>query len=164
MVPRAIAPEMLGIDARSPGYIGRLSRWTRANSTLVSGIYLSPLSPAAAEYAARAVEALVRRYAFDALDIHAASYPNDDFDYSRQAMDLFKADVRSRLSAAERGRMDEVEAIDPFAYPDEFPDEWRLFRRTRLDELVARLNASARTARPSILLAAGDTGAAADTH
>ena len=164
MVPRAIAPEMLVTDVRSPGYIGRLSRWTRANASRVAGIYLSPLSPAAAEYASRALEEIVRRYAFDSLDIHTAPYPDEDFDYSRQAMGLFRADVRARLSAVERARMDEVEALDPFAYPDEFPDDWRLFRRARLDDLVARLSASARTARPSILLAAGDAGPAPDAH
>jgi uncharacterized lipoprotein YddW (UPF0748 family) len=164
MVPRTIAPEMLRTDVRSPGYIGRLSRWTRANASRVAGIYLSPLSPAAAEYAARALEELVRRYPFDALDIRTAPYPDEEFDYSRQAMELFKGEVRARLTTADRTRMDEVESIDPFAYADEFPDEWQLFRRARLDDLVARLSASARTARPSILLAAGDTGPAADTR
>ena len=162
MVPRAIAPEMLRIDVHSPGYIGRLARWARANRELVAGLYLSPLSPAAADYAARAVDELVRRYAFDELDVRAAPFPEDDFDYSRLAIDTFRSDTRSRLGAAERARMDEIEAIDPFAYPDEYPGEWRLFRRSRLDDLVARVSASARAARPSLLLAAGDAGTSAD--
>ena len=31
------------------------------------------------------------------------------------------------------------EAVDLFAYPDQFPDDWRTFRRTRLSALMARL-------------------------
>jgi uncharacterized lipoprotein YddW (UPF0748 family) len=156
MVPRDIAAEMLRIDVRSPGYLGRLSRWARSHAQDVAGLYLSPMSPAAADYAAKAVEALVRRYAFDVIDIHAAPYP-DAFDYSRQAMDAFKAAMRARLDSAERARMDAVEELDPFAYADEFPEDWTLFRRARLDDLVSRVGASARAARPSILLASGDS-------
>jgi uncharacterized lipoprotein YddW (UPF0748 family) len=157
MVPREIAAEMLRIDFRSPGYVGRLSRWTRLHAKEVAGMYLSPLSPAASDYAAKAIEDLVRRYAFDVIDIHAAAYP-DEFDYSRAAMDQFRSEMRSRLAAAERARMDGVEEFDPFAYADEFPGEWTLFRRVRLDDLVSRVTASARVARPSILLASGDPG------
>jgi uncharacterized lipoprotein YddW (UPF0748 family) len=163
MVPRAIAAEMLHTDVRSPGYVGRLARWTRANASRVAGLYLSPLSPAAAEYVANATEALVRRYDFDGLEVHAAPCP-EDFDYSRTAMDVFRAELRARLSAADRARMDGIEDLDPFAYADEYPDEWRLFQRARLDDLVDRVSASARTARPSILLAAGNRTGAEDTH
>ena len=163
MVPREIAPEMLRIDQRSPGYVGRLSRWGRANASRVSGLYLSPLSPAAAEYAARATEDLVRRYAFDGLDIRAVPW-SDDFDYSRTAMDLFRADLRTRLLSADLDRMDKVEALDPFAYADEYPEEWRQFERSRLDELVNRVSASALAIRPSLLLAADEAATVQDAH
>jgi uncharacterized lipoprotein YddW (UPF0748 family) len=163
MVPRDIAPEMLRIDQRSPGYVGRLSRWVRANASHVSGLYLSPLSPAAAEYAARAIEDLVRRYAFDGLDIRAVPCA-DDFDYSRNAMDVFRTDLRTRLTSSDLDRMGQVEALDPFAYADEYPEEWRQFERARLDELVNRVSVSARAIRPSLLLAADEAATAPDAH
>jgi hypothetical protein len=163
MVPREIAPEMLHIEQRSPGYVGRLGRWVRANGSRVSGLYLSPLSPAAAEYAARATEDLVRRYAFDSLDIRTVPY-TDEFDFSRTAMDLFRSDLRTRLTTSDLDRMNKIEAIDPFAYADEFPDEWRQFERARLEDLVTRVSASARAIRPSLLLAADEAGTAPDAH
>jgi hypothetical protein len=163
MVPREIAPEMLHIDARSPGYVGRLTRWARANASHVTGLYLSPLSPAATEYAARATEELVRRYAFDAIEILAVPCA-DDFDFSRMAMETFRSEVRSHLDAQGRTRMDEIEAVDPFAYANEYPDDWRLFQRSRLETLVERAGASARAARPSILLALGEPASIVDPH
>jgi uncharacterized lipoprotein YddW (UPF0748 family) len=165
MVPRAIAAEMQRTDLRSPGYVGRLARWSRANAPRVSGLYVSPLLPAATEYAARATEDLLRRYEFDEVDIHAVPCA-DDFDYSRAAMDVFRAAVRARLDAIERIRMDGIETLDPFAYPNEFPEEWHLFQRTRLDELVARVTVAVKNARPSIPLraAVGDFAATGDTH
>ena len=48
MVPRELAAEMKKIDLRSPAYIGRLARWTRAHTSIVEGLYTSPLHPAAA--------------------------------------------------------------------------------------------------------------------
>ena len=47
MVPRELAAEMKKIDLRSPAYIGRLARWTRANAEDVEGLYTSPIHPAA---------------------------------------------------------------------------------------------------------------------
>lgn len=54
--------------------------------------------------------------------------------------------------------MDDVEAIDPFAYPEEFPDEWRRFRQSRLTALVARLRAAIRSAQPDLAVTAAVTG------
>jgi hypothetical protein len=44
--------------------------------------------------------------------------------------------------------MDEVGAIDPFGYASEFPDAWRLLRRTRLTALTARIRSAVKAARP----------------
>ena len=43
------------------------------------------------------------------------------------------------MSLAERARLDEIEAIDPFAYAEEFPDEWRQFRESALTDLLEQL-------------------------
>jgi hypothetical protein len=88
----------------------------------------------------------------------------DDFDFSRAAMELFRSAVRARLDASERVRMEGIEAIDPFAYANEYPDDWHLFQRTGLETLVDRATASARAVRPSILLAAGEPSSVADSR
>ena len=125
MVSRQLAPELLTADLRSPAYLGQISRWTRTNAERVEGLYVSPLDPAAATYLVKSVLSAVGRYAVDGVYLEALDFPGDDFDYSRRAMDLFRTRMRSVLSLAERARLDEIEAIDPFAYAEEFPDEWR---------------------------------------
>lgn len=158
MVPHALAPEVLALDVHNPDYIGRIARWTRANSSRVPGLYLSPLYPDAAAYIANAVKALVERYAVDGVELNDVEFPGDDFDYSRGAMDLFRADLRPRLSAAEQKRMGVVEAIDPFAYADEHGDEWRRFRQSSLTALVTRIRTAVKSIRPGIVVSAAVNG------
>ena len=122
MVPRQLAPELLKIEQRSPAYLGRITRWTRVNAERVDGVYVSPLDPAAITYLVNSVTAAVGRYAADGVYLDAIDFPGPDFDYSRHAMDLFRTRMRAVMSIAERARLDEIEAIDPFAYAEEFPD------------------------------------------
>lgn len=154
MVPRQIATEMLKIDSRSPAYLGRIARWTRANVDRVAGLYVSPLDPAATQYLVKAVVAAVGRYAADGVFLDAVEFPGEDFDYSRHAMDLFRTQMRSALSSAERVRLDEIEGIDPFAYAEEFPDEWRRFRESALTDLLERVRSGLTATSPTISIAA----------
>jgi uncharacterized lipoprotein YddW (UPF0748 family) len=148
MVPRAIAPEMLALDVRSPAYFGELARWTRANG--IDGLYLSPLVPEATAFIAATTASLVRRYAVDGVQLDAARYPGEDFDFGRPALDAFRRQVRGILTPAERARLDEMEQTDPFAYPNEFPDEWRRVRANRLTQLVTAARAAIRSVRPDV--------------
>lgn len=154
MVPRELAPELAAIDPRSPEYLGRLARWTRANPSRVEGLYVSPLHPDANVHTAAVVADLASRYALDGVHFDYIRYPGADFDYSRAALDRFRADVRRGLSANERARVDQLETVDPFAYPDAFATEWRLFRQSQLTALVTRLRTSVKTARPSAIVSA----------
>jgi uncharacterized lipoprotein YddW (UPF0748 family) len=161
MVPREIASEMLKVDARSPGYLGRIARWTRANPDRVGGVYVSPLDPAAVSYVASTVTAAVARYAADGFYLEAVDFPGEDFDYSRHAMDLFRTRLRAAMSSAERSRLDEIESIDPFAYAEEFPEQWRQFRESALTDLLGRLRSALTAGNPAITIMA-DARANAD--
>jgi uncharacterized lipoprotein YddW (UPF0748 family) len=155
MVPRELAAEILKVDVRSPAYLGRLTRWVRANTPRVDGIYVSPLSSEAAAYLVTAVTAAAGRYAVDGVFLDAVRFPGSDFDYSRHAMETLRAEIRPQLTAGERLRLDKIEAIDPFAYAEEFPDRWRRFRQSRLTELLSRLRAALATVSPGIVVSAG---------
>ncbi len=157
MVPRAIAAELLASDSRSPDYVGRLARWTRANSARVDGLYISPLQPDAAAHIADVVRELVRRYAIDGVYLDHVLYPGDDFDYSRRSVEVFRDFMRNQLLPAELERIDAIQAIDPFAYPNEFPGQWRLFRQSQLTALVARLRSTVKAARPTAIVSAAVT-------
>jgi uncharacterized lipoprotein YddW (UPF0748 family) len=163
MVSRELAPEVLKVDVRSPAYLGRLSRWARANSPRIEGLYISPLSVEAANYLVTAVTAAARRYEVDGVFLDTVRFPGADFDYSRHAMDVFRADTRSRLTTDQRARLDEIEAIDPYAYAEEFPDQWRQFRQSRLTSLMSRLRKALAGVSPALAVNAGvasDAGAA----
>jgi uncharacterized lipoprotein YddW (UPF0748 family) len=154
MVPRELASEMLGIDTRSPEYIGTLARWTRARPAEVEGLYISPLHTAAVTHVAGVVSELVRSYPIDGVHLDYARYPNSAFDYSRTALQLFKQAQRARLSEIDRRRADLQETLDPLAYPNLFAQDWNAFRRARLTAMVMRLRTAAKAAAPNVAVSA----------
>jgi uncharacterized lipoprotein YddW (UPF0748 family) len=154
MVPRAIAQDIARLDPGNPGYIGKIARWTRGQPDAVEGLYLSPLQPEAAAHTERVVTDLARRYEIDGVHLDYVRFPNPQFDYSRFSIAQFRAEIRPKLTAAERVEMDRDEADDLFLYPDRFPIQWKAFRRARLTALVARLRRSLRSVRPDAQLTA----------
>jgi uncharacterized lipoprotein YddW (UPF0748 family) len=154
MVPRELAAGLLTLDVRNPEYLGRLARWARANPHRLQGFYISPLHTGAQVEIAAAVKDVVTRYPFDGVHLDHLRFPGDDFDYSRAAIDAFRAEMRGRLAPAERARLDGVQTLDPFAYTEELSEEWRLFRQTQVTALVTRLRSTAKAVRPGIVVSA----------
>jgi len=154
MVPRELGPELLSIDARSPDYLGRLARWTRANSTTVEGLYVSPIHAGAQEYITAIVSDLVRRYDVDGVHLDYVRYPRADFDFSREAVLAFETEMRAHVAPAERARVTALQDLDPYAWPEAFAEEWRLFRQSRLTALVTRLRSTATRTRPGVIVSA----------
>ena len=154
MVPRELAGEMKKIDLRSPAYLGRLARWTRAHSTKVEGLYTSPLHPAAQEHTAAVVAQIAAKYDVDGIHLDYIRFPNDDFDYSPSAMEQFKAALLPDLTADERRDAAAREVLDAAAYPNLFPERWADFRRSRLTSLVAKIRRAVKTARPGVIVSA----------
>jgi uncharacterized lipoprotein YddW (UPF0748 family) len=154
MVPRELAGEMKKIDLRSPAYLGRLARWTRAQSTKVEGLYTSPLHPAAQDHTAAVIGEIAAKYPVDGIHLDYIRFPNDDFDYSPSAMTQFKTAILPVLTERERREAAEREALDPAAYPNLFPDRWDDFRRSRLTSLVIKIRTAVKTARPNVVFSA----------
>ncbi|HEY3161623.1 MAG TPA: family 10 glycosylhydrolase, partial [Vicinamibacterales bacterium] len=152
MVPRALAAELLAIDAHSPDYLGRLARWTRTNADRIDGLYISPVQPEAASHVAGVLRDLARRYALDGVYLDHVQFPTADFDFGAKSVAAFRSFMRGELPLAERQRIDDIEEIDPFAYPNELPDQWRLFRQSQLTALIARLRTTVKEARPAALV------------
>ena len=154
MVPRELAAEMKKVDVRSPAYIGRLARWTRAHASEVEGLYASPVHPGAQAHAAAVVGELVRKYAVDGVHLDYVRFPNESFDYSRSAIELFKTSIRPGLTEQERRDAAAREVLDPAAYPNLFAERWDQFRRHGLTELVVKVRAAVKTARPGTMVSA----------
>jgi uncharacterized lipoprotein YddW (UPF0748 family) len=167
MVPRELAAEMKKIDLRSPAYIGRLARWSRAHNNLVEGLYTSPLHPAAQDHTVAVIDDIAAKYAVDGIHLDYVRFPNEDFDYSPSALAQFKAAMLPDLSDRERREATAREALDPAAYPSLYPERWNDFRRSRLTSLVIRIRASVKARRPAAIVSAAvvpDAQAAFDTR
>jgi len=154
MVPRELAPELMHVDSRSPEYVGRLARWTRAHAAEVEGLYTSAIQPAAAAHIAAVASEIVTNYDVDGVHIDYARFPNEDFDYSRPSLQQFKAWLRPKLTDAERRRAETQETIDPLAYTNLFPERWTSFRQSRLTTLVMRIRTAVKAVRPTLPVSA----------
>ncbi len=157
MVPRALADGLAEMSPASPEYVGRLARWSRADSSQIEGLYMSPISTAAADHVAAVVGDLAARYPVDGIHLDYVRYPNEDFDYSAAAMAAFRAEMLRRLSGADRLRLDEELKLQPTAYADRFVAEWREFRQSRLNALVMKLRTALKARRPDAVLSAACT-------
>ena len=154
MVPRSLAAELRRVDVRSRDYVTRLARWTRARPTEVEGLYTSPLHPDAVGHAVAVIREIVSQYAIDGVHLDYVRFPNEEFDYSRAALDEFKASIRPQMTDADRRRLDAREATDSFAYPAFFPDGWVIFRQSRLTAMVTRIRDAIKELKPQVLLSA----------
>jgi uncharacterized lipoprotein YddW (UPF0748 family) len=152
MVPRDLAQELARIDPVSPGYVGRLARWTRTQSSEVEGLYSSPIPAAAASHLGDVVSAVVRRYPVDGVHFDYARYPTDRFDYSRTAVREFRRWVEPRLEPAARRALAAADADDVLAFPDGAPEEWRRFRIERMTALLSRLRDHVKRGRPAAVV------------
>jgi uncharacterized lipoprotein YddW (UPF0748 family) len=154
MVPRALAGALAGVDPRKPAYLERLLGYVRGESASMEGLYLSPITPAAAQYTTRIVRDLVRRYELDGVHLDYIRYPSGDFDYSREALAAFRKNVIADLSASERRKYDARARASPLIYTEAFPDRWRAFRVARLTALATALRQTIRRERPAATVSA----------
>ena len=154
MVPRELAAEMKKIDLRSPAYLGRLARWTRAHSGIVEGLYTSPLHPAAQDHTAAVIGEIAAKYNVDGIHLDYVRFPSDDFDYSPAAIEQFKKAILPDLSDREKREAAAQAVLDPAAYPNMFPERWSDFRRSRLTSLVIKIRTAVKAVRPSAVLSA----------
>jgi uncharacterized lipoprotein YddW (UPF0748 family) len=153
MVPRALADDFQTLDPRSPQYLGRLARYVRGQAN-AEGLYLSPATDAAIDYTAGVVRSIVTRYAVDGVHLDYIRYPNEEFDYSREALSAYRRTVLRELPPVDARRVADRAAVQPLVYTETFPERWRAFRMSRLTELMRRLHDVVKAVRPSARVSA----------
>jgi uncharacterized lipoprotein YddW (UPF0748 family) len=154
MVPRSLARDMMLLDARSQLYLDKLMRWTRTQAGEVEGLYASPVPAESADAIVSVIGDIASRYAVDGVHLDYARYPNDDFDYSRAALEPFRAEVAKGLAVADRHHRERTLGTDLVAWAEAFPEQWRDFRRQRLTDLVSRIHESVKSRRPNAVFSA----------
>ena len=153
MVPKPLAYELARIDPRSPEYVGRLARWTRAADD-VEGLFVSPIHRDVADHLVAVIDDLVRRYDVDGIHLDYVRYPGPLFDYSRAALLAFRQDLDPAMTPAERQRFDPASMTALLAATDTYPERWAGFRRSRLNSLLLRLRTAVKSRRPAALVSA----------
>jgi uncharacterized lipoprotein YddW (UPF0748 family) len=153
MVPRPLAVELARAGTRSPEFLGRLARWTRAADD-VEGLFTSPALPEAADHLVGLIDDLVARYPVDGVHLDYVRYPGPEFDYNLGVLRAFRADLEPVLPVAERQRYDPRSVADLIALTDLYPERWAGFRRSRLNALVMRIRTAIKARRPAVLLSA----------
>jgi uncharacterized lipoprotein YddW (UPF0748 family) len=153
MVPRSLAVELARAGSRSPEFLGRLARWTRAAEE-VEGIFASPTLPDAAAHTVAVIDDLVARYPVDGVHLDYIRYPGAEFDYNLGVLRMFRADLEPQLSPDERARFDPRSVGDLIALTDVYPERWAGFRRSRLNALLMRIRTTVKARRPAAVLSA----------
>jgi uncharacterized lipoprotein YddW (UPF0748 family) len=154
MVPRPLAQDLSRMNPRNPQYLRRLSEYARARSDRVEGLFLSPIHAGAADHSVKVVADIVARYDVDGIHLDYIRFPNDEFDYSAEALDEFRSDVTSRMTGAERRDYASRARGRPLFYTEMFPQGWQDFRRARLTALLTRIRATVKSRRPRAMLSA----------
>jgi uncharacterized lipoprotein YddW (UPF0748 family) len=154
MVPRALARDMALLDPHSQLYLDKLMRWTRAQNGEVEGLYASSVQAQAADATVAVIADVVARYPVDGVHLDYVRYPSDEFDYSRGALEAFKADILDSLADNARRQQERAIGGDLVAWAEAFPERWTEFRRHRLTALVTRLRESVKARRPDVIFSA----------
>jgi uncharacterized lipoprotein YddW (UPF0748 family) len=154
MVPRPLAEDLGRMNPNDPQYLRRLSEYARARSDRVEGLFLSPIHKGAADHVTRVIGDIVSRYDVDGIHLDYIRFPNDEFDYSTEALGEFRADITSRTSSAERREYALRARGRPLFYTEMFPQRWQEFRRARLTALLTRIRSTVKTRRPRAMLTA----------
>jgi uncharacterized lipoprotein YddW (UPF0748 family) len=154
MVPRPIAADLAKLGPRHPRYVPRLVEWTKRNAAGVEGLYVSPVTPEAAQYVERVIDDIVTRYPVSGVHLDYIRYPSNLFDHSQASLLAFRDSMQRELSPADRQRLDDRLRRDPLVYADAFPERWAAYRRMRVTDLVARVRGAVQRARPQALITA----------
>lgn len=154
MLPRPLAAQLLRLDPKSEEFRGRLIEHARGNRGELEGLYLSPAHPAVREHIYSIWIDLLERYDVDGLHFDYVRYPSPQFDYSRSALERFRAEVVAGLGAGERQLLDRLAASDPLVYATTFPERYAQFQRDQVTQLVERIYYGVKARKPQVAVSA----------
>jgi uncharacterized lipoprotein YddW (UPF0748 family) len=150
-VPRELAEELYTVDPFAPRFVDRLLRYAADHTDAVEGLYTSPSNPE------------VKERVYDVC-MDYIRYPSMEFDYSRDALDRFRAWVAPRLPPTRLEELDGRYRDDPLAFTDALPGPWSQFRRAQITDLVERVHVGVKTRRPRMVVSAAVFPDATDAY
>jgi uncharacterized lipoprotein YddW (UPF0748 family) len=153
-VPRSLAGTLYAVDPAEPRFTDALLRYATQRASTVEGLFTSPSDPEVQEHVVDIWTDLAERYDLDGIHLDYIRFPSSQFDYSRGALERFRAWAAPFLSSQARSALDEAYETDPFAYTDALPERWDEFRRAQITGLVARVHDAVKAIRPRLVVSA----------
>ena len=153
-VPRALGRELYHADPRDPAYVRRLIDYSAANIDVVEGLYASPSHPGVQERLLAVWNDLAAGYDLDGIHHDYIRFATSAFDYSRTTLERFQAWVKPRIAAHRYDALLAASRDDPYAFADALPDQWDLFRRDSVSDLVRGVYLDVKARRPDLVVSA----------
>lgn len=157
-VPRDLAEELYTLAPNDPRYVDALRRYADRNRNTVEGIYTSPSHPEVHARVHAVWMELLDRYDLDGIHFDYIRFPSGAFDYSRGALERFRAWVAERDAggvAAGAGADDGFASVqEALAFVDARPEAWAEFRRAQVTALVRRIYRDVKARRPEVVVSA----------
>ena len=153
-VPRSLGRQLYHQDPRTIDYVARIIDHAAANVPKLEGLYTSPSHPEVQRRVQQVWIDLARNYAVDGIHFDYVRFPSPSFDYSRGALERFRAWVEPRLPAARFQELAAAAEQDPYALVDAVPEHWDVFRRDSVTDLVRSVYRSVKLIRPDLVVSA----------
>lgn len=149
MVPREAANELYGMDPRRPEYVAAIVNVSKRNPKELEGLYTSPSNPEVIRDLAAACAEIALKYNVDGIHLDFIRYPNPDFDYSRTALEAFRAWLALNASPVEQARIfnGQNTVLD---LPGLVPQRWDEFRREQTAGAVRAVRNTLRRVRADL--------------
>ncbi len=170
-VPKALAEELFTLVPGDPRYFDVLRRYADENRATVEGVYTSPSHPEVQARVHAVWMELLDRYDLDGIHFDYIRFPSADFDYSRGALERFRAWMADGNGVGHDGLAGRQEIPDPFSTAGEalgfvaaHPEAWDAFRRAQITGLVRRIYHSVKARRPEVVVSAAVIADADDAY
>ena len=163
-VPRPLSSDLYTLAPSDPRYVDALRRFADANRATVEGIYTSPSHP---EVHARVHDVwmeLLDRYDLDGIHFDYIRYPSGTFDFSRGALERFRAWVAAREDGSLPGGPSFASWSEAMAFVETRPEMWSDFQRDQVTSLVRRIYRDVKARRPEVVVSAAVIADAGDAY
>ncbi len=153
-MPRSLGRELYDRNPQDPPYLRRLTEHAWDNRRSFEGLFASPSHPGVQARVQAVWLELATNYDLQGIHFDYVRLPSPDFDYSRGALDRFRAWVRPHLSSQLYADLVGASRADPYALADALGDLWDQFRREQVSTLVRRIYRSVKEVRPDLVISA----------
>lgn len=118
------------------------------------GAFLSPANLDARRHIHDVFVDVATRYDIDGIHFDYVRYAGAGYDYSEAALGRFRQQMHGSARLIDINLCEARLRSDRLSYPHLFPQEWQVFRRTQVTEMVAEISHDVKAAKPWMVVSA----------